>query len=130
MLSWIPRLRIRRVFSQMVFLLVQFEQRLNQSKCLFDVFSSFGTCQHDLTRSKNKQTYFRFLQVINEAWERFRIEITEFEMFLIVVQLFQLYFEIYRATRHHILYSEFSEFYWVANTSDSLGILLCSLLAI
>ena len=60
--------------------------------------------------------------MVNESRERLRVEITVHIMFA-MVQLLQFDLEVDRATRHHILNSEFGELYRVSDTSNSFCIL-------
>ena len=67
--------------------------------------------------------------MIDEARECLWIEVTVEPMFT-MVKLLQFDLEANRATRNHILNSEFGELYRVSDTSDSFCILFGSLFAI
>jgi hypothetical protein len=67
--------------------------------------------------------------VVNESRERLRVEITVHIMFA-MVQLLQFDLEVDRATRHHILNSEFGELYRISDTPNSFCILFSSLFTI
>jgi len=128
-LGGIPCLLARCDFSQMIFLFMILQQRLNSLESFFNVFSSFSTCQHNFARGKNEQAYFWLLQVIYQTRESLWVEITIDPMFA-MVEFLQFDLEVDRATCHHILNSEFGKLYRVTNTLNSFCILFGSLLTI